>query len=224
MKLAIFDVDGTLVDSRSMIAASITTAFTAEGVALPEPDRMLSAVGLSLVEAMRCLAPQLDHATHQRLAAAYKQAFWDHRMSGAHTEDLFPGAHDLLVKLRARDDVLLGIATGKSRRGVAHLIEKHGYDGWFTTVQTADDHPSKPHPSMIATALSETGVPPSAAIMIGDTSFDIEMARAAGVGALGVAWGNHTVAELQRSGAHQISNNFNELEAHLESLWQERMT
>lgn len=224
MKLAIFDVDGTLVDSRAMITASIKTAFAAEGVALPAPDRMLSAVGLSLVEAMRCLSPDSDSETHQRLAAAYKQAFWDHRLSGEHTEDLFPGAHELLAKLRARDDVVLGIATGKSRRGVAHLIEKHGYEGWFTTVQTADDHPSKPHPSMIVTALSETGVAPSAAVMIGDTSFDIEMARAAGVGALGVSWGNHAVAELQRSGAHLVSSNFSELETHLESLWQERMT
>jgi len=127
------------------------------------------------------------------------------------------------VKLRARDDVLLGIATGKSRRGVTHLIEKHGYDGWFTTIQTADDHPSKPHPSMIVAALTETGLEPQAAVMIGDTSFDIEMARAAGAGAAGVSWGNHQVAELQRAGAHTIANDFNELEQHIESLWQERM-
>jgi phosphoglycolate phosphatase len=130
----------------------------------------------------------------------------------------------LLMKLRARDDVILGIATGKSHRGVAHLIEKHGFEGWFATVQTSDDHPSKPHPSMIVTALAETGLEPSAAIMIGDTSFDIEMARAAGVGAAGVSWGNHAVDILERSGAHTIANDFSELESHLESLWQERMS
>lgn len=104
---------------------------------------------------------------------------------------------------------------------MAHLIEKHGYEGWFTTVQTSDDHPSKPHPSMIVTALSETRLGPSAAIMIGDTSYDIAMARAAGVGAAGVTWGNHPPHELTKAGAHSISSNFKELELHLEQLWQD---
>lgn len=223
MKLAIFDVDGTLVDSSAIIAASLTTAFTGEGLEPPGRTEMMSIVGLSLVEAMAALLPHESRATHERLGASYKQAFWDHRQAGAHTEELFPGAHELLAKLRAQDDVRLGIATGKSRRGVAHLIEKHGYQGWFTTVQTADDHPSKPHPAMIVAALSETGLEPSAAIMIGDTSYDIAMARAAGVGAAGVAWGNHPVAELTKAGAHNISSDFSELERNLESLWQERM-
>jgi phosphoglycolate phosphatase len=223
VKLAIFDVDGTLVDSSAMITASLTAAFTAEGLAVPERTRMMSIVGLSLVDAMKVLAPEEELTTHERLAAAYKQAFWQHRERGEHTEELFRGALELLEALRARQDVVLGIATGKSRRGVAHLIEKHGFGGWFATVQTADDHPSKPHPSMIVAALAETGLAPSAAIMIGDTSYDIAMARAAGVGAAGVAWGNHRPDELTRAGAHSIANDFNELELHLEQLWQERM-
>ena len=223
MKLAIFDVDGTLVDSAAMIAASLTTAFEAEGLTPPDRTVMMSIVGLSLLEAMKALAPEESSAMHERLGAAYKQSFWNHRASGHHTEDLFDGAHDLLAKLRARYDVVLGLATGKSRRGVAHLIEKHGYQGWFSTVQTSDDHPSKPHPAMIVAALAETGLDPTAAIMIGDTSYDIAMARAAGVGAAGVAWGNHPAAELTRAGAHNISHDFNELEQNLESLWQERM-
>ena len=223
MKLAIFDVDGTLVDSRAMITASMQSAFEAVGLAAPSRERSLSIVGLSLLDAMKVLAPEAEDAIHHRLAAAYKQAFWEHRAAGAHTEDLFDGALDLLSRLRARDDVLLGIATGKSRRGVDHLIERHGFDGWFATIQTADGHPSKPHPSMVVTALAETGLQPAAAIVIGDTSFDMEMARAAGAGAAGVAWGNHPVVELQRAGAHMIANDFNELESQLESLWQERM-
>ena len=224
MKLAIFDVDGTLVDSSAMIAASLAAAFRAEGFPVPERARMMSIVGLSLVEAMAALLPGEAHPTHERLGAAYKQAFWQNRQRGEHTEALFDGAHDLLARLRAREDVVLGIATGKSRRGVAHLIEKHGFEGWFATVQTADDHPSKPHPAMVVAALAETGLAPSAAIMIGDTSYDIAMARAAGAGAAGVAWGNHPAAELTKAGAHTISHDFNELEQHLESLWQERLT
>jgi phosphoglycolate phosphatase len=222
MKLAIFDVDGTLVDSRAMITASLLAAFAAVGVAPPERSRLMTVVGLSLVDAMRALAPSEPDERHIRLAATYKEVFQDLRATGAHPEDLFEGAHDLLVKLRARDDVLLGIATGKSRRGVAHLIEKHGYDGWFATIQTADDHPSKPHPSMIVSALAETRSMPANAIMIGDTSFDMLMAREAGVAAAGVSWGNHAIAELESAGAHNISHDFNELENHLESLWQER--
>jgi phosphoglycolate phosphatase len=224
MKLAIFDVDGTLVDSRAMITASLNEAFAATGVTPPDRSTFMSIVGLSLLDAMRALVPHEDPVAHERLATAYKQSFWDLRASGAHPEDLFEGAHDLLARLHARDDVLLGIATGKSRRGVAHLIEKHGYQGWFATIQTSDDHPSKPHPSMVVTALTETGLEPQAAIMIGDTSFDIEMARAASAGAAGVSWGNHAVTVLQRAGAHSIANDFNELETQLESLWQERMT
>lgn len=224
MKLAIFDVDGTLVDSRAMITAAMLGAFASTGVAAPEPSQFLSIVGLSLVDAMRSLLPGETDERHQQLAAAYKEAFWNLRLAGSHPEDLFEGAHDLLARLHARDDVLLGIATGKSRRGVAHLLAKHGFEGWFSTIQTADDHPSKPHPSMIVQALAETGVTPSAAIMIGDTSFDIAMARAAGIGAAGVAWGNHPVAELTLAGAHRIAKDFGELETHLEALWQERLT
>lgn len=223
MKLAIFDVDGTLVDSRAMITASLDAAFAATGVKAPERTRFLSIVGLSLLDAMRSLVPDEAPAQHQRLADAYKQAFWDLRLAGTHTEDLFDGAHDLLRRLHDRDDVLLGIATGKSRRGVAHLIEKHGFEGWFATIQTADDHPSKPHPSMIVQALAESKCEPAAAIMIGDTSFDMAMARQAGTGALGVSWGNHDVAELRTAGAHVIVNDFKELGNHLESLWQERL-
>lgn len=224
MKLAIFDVDGTLVDSRAMITASLEAAFQQTGVTPPDRSRFLSIVGLSLIEAMRALVPDADPADHTRLAEAYKQNFWDIRASGKHTEDLFDGARDLLAKLRRREDVILGIATGKSRRGIAHLVEKHGFENWFATVQTADDHPSKPHPAMITAALAETGLEPAAAIMIGDTSYDMEMARAAGAGAIGVIWGNHERPLLEQAGAHLISNDFRELEQHLEQLWQERLT
>lgn len=221
MKLAIFDIDGTLVDSRAMITAAMKRAFAAAGIAPPAPQRMMSIVGLSLHDAMAVLTPEHDTATHHRLGDAYKQAFWELRAAKAHPEDLFEGARPLLERLRRRDDVLLGIATGKSRRGVDHLIAAHGFEGWFTTIQTSDNHPSKPHPSMIVTALAEAGCGPLEAIMIGDTTFDLLMARQAGVGAAGVSWGNHPVHELQAAGAHRIANDFSDLELQLESLWQE---
>ncbi|MFT3986378.1 HAD-IA family hydrolase [Aestuariivirga sp.] len=222
MKLALFDVDGTLVDSRAMITASIVEAFSATGLVLPPRETLMDFVGLSLVDAMRGLAPAASDADHHRLADAYKEAFWGFRSRGDHLEDLFDGARELLTNLHGRDDVLLGIATGKSRRGVAHLLAAQKLEGWFATVQTSDDHPSKPHPSMVVQALSETGVRPEDAIVIGDTSFDIGMARAAGAGAIGVTWGNHPMGELEHAGAHVIVSDFKQLASALESLWQER--
>ena len=222
MKLALFDVDGTLVNSRAMITASLVAAFASERLVPPPQEKLLSIVGLSLLDAVRTLVPEAGADCHERMAKAYKEAFWNYRASGEHSEDLFDGARELLAGLRARGDVLLGIATGKSRRGMEHLFDTHRLTGWFSTVQTSDDHPSKPHPSMVAAALAETGVDPARAVVIGDTSFDMEMARAGGVGAIGVTWGNHLPDELQRSGAQLIVNNFNELQRGLDSMWQER--
>ena len=221
MKLALFDVDGTLVDSAGMIAASLAAAFAAEGLVPPPPAQSRRVVGLSLVEAMKFLTPDVDAATHQRLADAYRSAFWNFRRSGAHPEPLFEGARALLERLRARHDVVLGIATGKSRRGVEHLLEAQGMVGWFATVQTADDHPSKPHPAMALAALTESGVAPHRALMIGDTSFDMEMAVRAGVRPVGVAWGNHDLATLRASGAVRIASDNNELGNILDLLWQD---
>jgi phosphoglycolate phosphatase len=219
MKLALFDVDGTLVNSQSMIAASLTSAFHSEKLIPPPRAEMLSIVGLSLIDAMAKLAPSLDQAVHIRLAEAYKSAFWQFRSQELHTETLFDGAADALQSLRSRGDVLLGIASGKSRRGIDHLVEKHGWQGWFVTIQTSDAHPSKPHPSMVLSALAETGIEASDAMVIGDTSFDMEMARAAGAGAIAVSWGNHPVDVLRAANADAIISEFNELVPTLDRLW-----
>jgi phosphoglycolate phosphatase len=220
MKLAIFDVDGTLVNSRAMITSSLTAAFRSEGLLPPDEQQMLSIVGLSLADAMQKLVPDEEPQRHESLAAAYKSAFWDYRASNTNAESLFDGALELLERLRSRTDVMLGLATGKSRRGVNHLVERHNFEGWFATIQTADDHPSKPHPSMLLQALAETGLEPHEAAMIGDTSYDMSMARSAGVGAIGVTWGNHPRDEIERSGAHYVVSDFHALEVALERMWQ----
>jgi phosphoglycolate phosphatase len=224
MKLALFDVDGTLVDSGDMIDAAMAHAFAAEGLPPPARSETLRIVGLSLVDAVRTLKPGLGDEDYLRLANSYKAAFWDFRAAGRHPERLFAGAYELLAALRTRADTLIGIATGKSKRGVDHLIDAHGFAGWFATVSTSDDHPSKPHPAMVETALAATSRTAAATIVIGDTTYYMEMARAAGVGAIGVAWGNHDRRLLVAAGAHLIASDFNELSGHLESLWQERGT
>jgi phosphoglycolate phosphatase len=213
-RLAIFDVDGTLVDSQGHIHAAMGETFAAAG--LPEPDRaaVRSIIGLSLPVAIARLAgrPAPD------LVEPYKAAYVGLAATAGSAEaaPLFPGALEALAALEARG-IVLGIATGKSRRGLGVVLETHGLGGLFETVQVADDHPSKPHPSMIEAALAETGA--EAAVMIGDTVFDMDMAVAAGVPALGVAWGYHAEAALREAGAARVLHDYGDLVPALEALW-----
>ena len=221
MKLAIFDVDGTLMDSQAMILASLNAAFTAEQLPVPSRPEMLGIVGLSLVKAMSVLRPDDEAQRHERLADAYKQAFWSYRANKSYPEIPFDGALDLLRRLQA-SNVLIGIATGKAQRGVRHIIDQFGLDGVFATIQTSDDAPSKPHPDMILQAMADCGTAPEDTVMIGDAVFDIDMAHAAGVRAIAVSWGFQPLASLERAKPHAIVNSFNELEDTLAALWQER--
>lgn len=204
LRLVIFDVDGTLVDSQAEIMAAMGGAFASEGLTLPERAAVLSIVGLSLNEAFQRLLPDADGAQHGRLVDAYKDAFAGLRTQNKELGPLFPGALDAINHLRAQDHTLLAVATGKSRRGLDKVLERHGLGGVFHSEQVADHHPSKPHPSMVLTALSETGVVPDRAVMLGDTTFDMDMGRAAGTKTIGVSWGYHPAAHLQAD--HLIDN------------------
>lgn len=204
LRLVIFDVDGTLVDSQADIVESMTGAFEDVGLPVPERSDILSIVGLSLDVAIARLAPGGDIP---RMVQTYKDCYAYLRQSkGAASSPLYPGARDALDHFAGLDNVLLGVATGKSKRGLDSLIEAHGLEGMFVTRQVADFHPSKPHPSMIEAALAETGVGQADAVMIGDTRFDMEMATNAGVGAIGVTWGYHPRAHL--TAAHVVINGF----------------
>jgi len=214
MKLAIFDVDGTISDSQAHILAAMAEAFQAVGLTPPPPAAVLAIVGLSLPVALARLAPDEDEATQAAVVAAYKASYFTGR--AAQPAPLYPGAKDCLLHLAAREDLLLAIATGKSRRGVTALIAHHGLEGLFTSSQVADDHPSKPHPSMVLEALRAAGVDAKDAVMIGDTTYDIEMGHAAGVGTIGVSWGYHPVSELKKAGAGRIVESFAELEQALQ--------
>ncbi|WP_375699023.1 HAD-IA family hydrolase [Pseudophaeobacter sp. TrK17] len=216
LRLILFDVDGTLADSQDAIAAAMRFAFEGQGLAVPARAEILSIVGLSLPLAMDQLAPSHPSEVRARLVAGYKQAYMDKRLAqGAGHSPLFPGAAEVLAQLHAVPEYLLGVATGKSQRGLDALIAAHGLD-CFVTRQVADHHPSKPHPSMILTALAETGVEPADAVMIGDTSFDIDMGRAAGVRTIAVDWGYHPAAEL---GADHIISSFDQLAPLLQQIW-----
>jgi phosphoglycolate phosphatase len=222
VKLILFDVDGTLVDSQTIIVAAQRAAFERMGLKAPSRERSLSIVGLSLVEAFTALAG--PRAPIGELVAAYKEAFSALRSDPAHEELLFPGAAECLDRLAACADVRLGIATGKTRRGVSHLIERFGWETIFSTIQTADDAPSKPHPAMIRQAMAAVGARPQDTAMVGDSGFDVTMARAAEVLPIGVTWGFQPVAALREAGAQVIVNSYPDLDPVLDGFLRETGT
>ena len=217
-RLALFDCDGTLVDSQANICLSMEEAFRLGGVEAPSRSAIRRIIGLSVVEAVAALSPELDDARHRTLAEEYKSSFFRLRASGAMDEEpLFDGMIAALDDL-AKAGWLFGVATGKSDRGLARVLAHHGIADRFVTLQTADRHPSKPHPSMIELAMAEAGATPETTVMIGDTSYDMMMGRNAGTRALGVAWGYHPREELHAAGAHAVAETVESLPRHLETL------
>jgi phosphoglycolate phosphatase len=215
-RLALFDCDGTLVDSQSNICLAMEACFAGAGLPPPPRERTRRVVGLSLVEAMRAMAPEAEEAVHVALAEAYKTAFQRLRSRGLVEEPLYDGIAELLDVLEG-EGWLLGVATGKSDRGLRLCLERHGLSGRFVTLQTADRHPSKPHPAMIEAALAESGADAELSMMIGDTSYDMAMAKAAGVRAVGVAWGYHEAEELRAAGADFVARHPLEIAAMTEA-------
>ena len=210
VRLLVFDCDGTLVDSQATIVTCAQAAFRAEGLAPPSAEAIRRIVGLSLVEAVLELMAEPDPAAAPRLAEHYKAAFLEHRAQPDFHEPLFPGTRELLDLLLERGFVL-GVATGKAMRGLRFVLEHHGLERHFATLQTADLHPSKPHPAMLNAAMAEAGTAASATMLIGDTTYDILMARAASVVPVGVSWGNHAPHELTEAGAVRVLDHFEEL-------------
>jgi phosphoglycolate phosphatase len=203
-RLAIFDCDGTLVDSGATIQRALAIAFEENGIALPSPDVSRKIIGLSLAEAMAVLLPRSPAEQHVALAEDYKRAFWTLRAAGEVEEPLYEGVLELLDALEV-DGWLLAIATGKSDRGLKHCLESHGIHARFVSLQTADRHPSKPHPSMVEQAIADAGGAPESTIVVGDTSFDMAMAVNAGAAGIGAAWGYHDPEELLAAGALAVA-------------------
>ncbi len=209
-RLALFDCDGTLVDSQHNIVMCMEQAFALNTRKPPSRTAIKRVVGLSLLEAMQMLLPEEDPDLHATLAEDYKNAFHQLRGNGLVEEPLFDGMLDAIDALEA-DGWVLGVATGKSDRGLALCLEHHGLLARFATLQTADRHPSKPHPSMVLQAMADVGASPDTTIMIGDTSFDMAMGVAAGARALGVDWGYHDTTDLTAAGAYFVADHPDQL-------------
>jgi len=209
-RLAVFDCDGTLVDGQAAVCEAMEAGFSEVGIAPPPRSTIRRIVGLSLPVAIRNLVPDADEDTCRLAVEAYRQAFFRMRSEGRVAEPLYDGIGELLTDLHG-SGWTLGVATGKSDRGLKNSLLIHGLFDLFTTLQTADRHPSKPHPSMLEEAMADALARPGSTVMIGDTTYDVEMARAAGARAIGVAWGYHSPDDLMDAGAEGVANNAAEL-------------
>jgi phosphoglycolate phosphatase len=217
IKLAVFDVDGTLVDSEYTIVRAMTEAWRRSDLGIPMPQDIRRIIGLSLTDACAALIPWAPRNTQRALAEAYSDAWRTFSFMPESIDPLFPGVVAALDKLEA-DGWILGIATGKSRRGLVSVLEGNDLSGRFMTMQTADDNPGKPHPAMLLRAAAAVGAHLERVIMIGDTAYDMEMAVAAKTKAVGVSWGYHTLDDLKGAGAQVILDSFDALPDTLESL------
>ena len=214
LRLAVFDCDGTLVDSQHSIVKAMLLALDSHGLDLPQAGHITRMVGLPLEEAISRLIPDADAGFCAELSETYKKSFFKMRQDGMVEEPLFPGIIETLERLK-QEGWLLGIATGKAHRGLVATLAKHNILDQFITCQTADSAHGKPHPDMMLKAMAETGTDPSNAIMIGDTTYDVEMAISAGARAVGVGWGYHEKNELLEAGAHEVADDADELVATL---------
>lgn len=214
LKLAVFDCDGTLVDSQHHIVAAVVETWRRHDLPPPAAALVRTGIGLPLHQTLSRLAPDGDAALHDSLTDTYKAVYTAMRQQPDHWEPLYPGVVETLDRLSAAG-WLLGIATGKAKRGLLAVLDMHALKDRFVVLRTADDGPGKPHPFMLTSAMSEIGVEPADTVMIGDTSFDIEMARAAGTLAVGVSWGYHPIEMLQAAGAHHLVHDYSTLAATL---------
>lgn len=217
MKLAVWDVDGTLVDSRAVIHEACCEAFAGLGLGEPTYDEVRQVVGLGLAEALSHLSPALGGDDLARLVDLYKGAFQKRHAAPGYVEPLYEGARESLLRLKS-EGWRLAMATGKSRRGVDSVMRMHGWEEVFDSTHCDDDGPGKPHPAMLRAAMAACGVRTDRTVMIGDTAHDMRMARAAGVRAQGVAWGFHTPDEVLAAGADHLARSFAELDEALDAF------
>ena len=217
LRLAVFDCDGTLVDSLAAIDAGMRQAFARHGFPGPEADHVRRVIGLELKAMMKCLLPGAEPEIHENVAASYREISDQERRDGSRKDPLYPGAADAVRQMDSRG-WLLGVATGKSLHGLRQTLHEHELLDRFVTLHTPDTSPGKPNPDMLIRAMDATGTRREEVVMIGDTTYDMEMAVNAGVAAVGVAWGYHPAGDLRDAGAGEVASSFAELPDLLDRL------
>lgn len=216
MKLVLFDCDGTLVDSVGLIHEVMARTFVHFGYDRPDVSLTKSIIGLTLDIAIARMQgkPHVDGEA-VAMTAHYKAIFGDTRSEAGFQEPLFDGITAMIETLGKSENLLMGAVTGKSRRGLDLIMDTHGFRQHFIVSRTADDCPSKPHPAMVTECCSQTGIVSADTIVIGDAIYDMQMAKAAGAKAIGVAWGYASVDDLWKAGADAIVNHPSEIPGHI---------
>ena len=217
LRLAVFDCDGTLVDSLAGIDAVMHEAFARHGFPGPGADDVRGFIGLELEAVIKGLLTGMGPEVHENVAASYREISDERRRDGSRKDPLYPGAADAVRQLESRG-WLLGVATGKSLHGLRQTLHAHELLDRFATLHTPDTSPGKPNPDMLIQAMDATGTRREEAVMIGDTTYDMEMAVNAGVAAVGVAWGYHPAGDLRNAGAGEVAASFAELPDLLDRL------
>ncbi len=199
----VFDFDGTLADTRGCIVEAMRLAYAEHGLAAPDAAAVVASVGLPLPMVVRAGGAVVTDEEVASLVTAYRRHF--DGVAPTHTQ-LFDGIRELVEKLAADPDIVLGMATSKPRASVVPLLREYGILDHFDCIVCDDDvELKKPDPEMMHVLLRMLDLTAESTWMIGDTSFDLEMADAAGTGACGVVWGNHSEGVLRSAGAHFIA-------------------
>ena len=218
MRLVVFDCDGTLVDSQQSIVKATEEALAAFNLPPPERERILRAVGLPVEAAMRRHAPQVNEETLADISHKFRNIYNELNQQDDRGQVMFDGMRELIGALAQEQDTLLGIVTMKSRRGLHRVVDAYDIRGAFKTLKSADDGPGKPAPDLLLAAMDECAMTPAQTVMVGDTGFDMLMAKAAKAHAVGVAWGYQDIDEMEEGGADVIAHTPQELAAILERL------
>jgi phosphoglycolate phosphatase len=216
MKLVLFDCDGTLVDSAGLIHEVMARTFVHFGYNRPDVSLTKSIIGLTLDIAIARMQgkPHVDDEA-VAMTSHYKAIYAETRAEAGFEEPVFEGIHAMIDTLAKREELSMGAVTGKSRRGLNLIMDTHGFRQHFIVSRTADDCPSKPHPAMVTECCSQTGIVSADTIVIGDAIYDMQMAKAAGAKAIGVAWGYASVEDLWKAGADAIVNHPSEIPGHI---------
>ena len=214
-KLLIFDCDGTLTDSQGGIIAAMHAAFASYELPTPAAMDIKKLVGLPLPDVMlKLLGEGAEIALIEGLMRKFRELSHDPVFVLKHQIMLFEGCRELLERCH-KEDYSMGIVTGMGRRGLFQTVEDMEISHFFESLKSADDGPGKPNPDLLQDVMLECGADAQNAIMIGDTSYDIQAGHNANMYTIGVTWGNHSEAHLRASGADEIASDFDQLYCHI---------